>query len=53
MLLSVTITHNFLNGLDTTFGEKRTILEVIKRRRTEKCRTHTVISPSLLLNHSN
>lgn len=22
MLLSVTITHNFLNGLDTTFGEK-------------------------------
>lgn len=53
MLLSVTITHNFLNGLDTTFGGKWTILEVIERRRTEECRTHTVIFPSLLLNNSN
>lgn len=53
MLLSVTITQNFLNGLDTTFGEKCTILEVIKSRRTEKCRTPTVVFLSLLLNHSN
>lgn len=53
MLLTVTITHNFLNGLDTAFGEKWTILEVIKRRRTEKFKTHTVVFPSLLLNHSN
>lgn len=52
MLLKVTITHNFLKGVDITFGEKWTILELIKRR-TGTSRTRIVVFPSLLLNHSN
>lgn len=53
MLLKVTTTHNFLTGVDKISGEKWTILEVIKRRITETCRTCTAVFPSLLLNQSN
>lgn len=43
----------FSEGVAVPFGEKWTILEVIKRKITGTCRTHTVVFPSLLLNHSD